>query len=101
MSCPVVGLLNNSSLLFVFNVHAFTSNLFRSWEGERLLDPRELPTREKLMVVSDSSVAMTTRLVKNLRNNMAAEKRTISAIGLLKDVEFHMVKAAAEVSLVI
>ncbi|XP_044177766.1 probable inactive peptidyl-prolyl cis-trans isomerase-like 6 isoform X1 [Acropora muricata] len=27
---------------------------------------------------------------------MAAEKRTISAIGLLKDVEFHMVKAAAE-----
>lgn len=36
----------------------------------------------------------------SLRNNMAAEKRTISAIGLLKDVEFHMVKAAAEVSLV-
>ena len=32
---------------------------------------------------------------------MAAEKHTISAIGLLKDVEFHMVKAAAEVSLVI
>lgn len=37
---------------------------------------------------------------ESLRNNMAAEKRTISAIGLLKDVEFHMVKAAAEVSLV-
>ena len=38
---------------------------------------------------------------ESLRNNMAAEKRTISAIGLLKDVEFHMVKAAAEVNLVI
>ena len=24
MSCPVVGLLNNSFILFVFNVHAFT-----------------------------------------------------------------------------
>ena len=25
MSCPVLGLLNNSFLLFVFNVHAFAS----------------------------------------------------------------------------
>ena len=51
------------------------------------------------MLVPGGSVAMTTRPGENLKNNMAAEKRTISVIGLLKDVEFHMVKAAAEVSL--
>ena len=93
MSCHAVGLLNNSFPLLVFSVHAFTLmksdhplkhfsklplcfqrlclnlDLLRSWEGERLLDSRELPTREKLMVVSGSFVAMTTRLVKAWETN--------------------------------
>ncbi|XP_068698073.1 probable inactive peptidyl-prolyl cis-trans isomerase-like 6 [Montipora foliosa] len=39
---------------------------------------------------------MTTKPRGNLKNKMAVEKRTISVIGLLKEVEFHMMKGAAE-----
>ena len=45
-------------------------------------------------------VAMTTRTPGILeKTRKMAEKHTISVIGLLKDVEFHMAKGAAEVLL--
>ena len=40
---------------------------------------------------------MTTRTPGNLWNKKMADKHTLSVIGLLKDVEFHMIKGAAEV----